>query len=41
MTIRKIWQNFFMENLLLHVEEFAAIEADGKLTTMWANLKMW
>jgi len=31
----------FMENLLFHVEEFAAIEADGKLTTMWANLKMW
>jgi hypothetical protein len=26
--------------LLFHVEEFAAIEADGKLTTMWANLKM-
>ena len=31
----------FMENLLFHVEEFAAIEVDGKLTTMWANLKMW
>ena len=31
----------FMENLLRHVEEFAAIEADGKLTTVWANLKMW
>jgi hypothetical protein len=30
----------FMENLLFHVEEFAAIEIDGKLTTMWANLKM-
>ena len=31
----------FMENLLFHVEEFAAIEAGGKLTTVWANLKMW
>ena len=31
----------FMENLLFHVEEFAAVEADGKLTTTWANLKMW
>jgi hypothetical protein len=31
----------FMENLLFHVEEFAAIEIDGKLTTMWANLKTW
>ena len=30
----------FMENLLFHVEEFAAVEADGKLTTVWANLKM-
>ena len=41
MTIRKTWQKLFMENLLDHVEEFAAIEADGKLTTLWANLKMW
>ena len=31
----------FMENLLFHVEEFAAIEVDGKLTTKWVNLKMW
>ena len=31
----------FMENLLNYVEEFAAVEADGKLTTKWANLKMW
>ena len=31
----------FMENLLFHAEEFAAVEADGKLTTTWANLKMW
>jgi hypothetical protein len=32
-----------MENLLNYVEEFAvaAVEADGKLTTRWANLKMW
>ena len=30
----------FMENLLNYVEEFAAVEADGKLTTKWANLKM-
>ena len=31
----------FMENLLNHVEELAAVEAGGKLTTRWANLKMW
>jgi len=31
----------FMENLLNYVEEYAAVEADGKLTTRWANLKMW
>ena len=30
----------FMENLLNYVEEYAAVEADGKLTTKWANLKM-
>ena len=32
----------FMENLLNYVEDFvfAAVEADGKLTTRWANLKM-
>ncbi len=30
----------FMENLLFHVEEFAAVEADSKLATVWANLKM-
>ncbi len=30
----------FMENLLNYVEEYAAVEADGKLTTRWANLKM-
>ncbi len=29
----------FMENLLNYVEEYAAVEADGKLTTRWANLK--
>ncbi|MDE0316567.1 MAG: hypothetical protein OXM61_16905 [Candidatus Poribacteria bacterium] len=29
----------FMENLLSYVEEYAAVEADGKLTTKWANLK--
>ena len=29
----------FMENLLNYVEEYAAVEADGKLTTKWANLK--
>ncbi len=28
-----------MENLLNYVEEFAAVEADGKLATKWANLK--
>jgi len=31
----------FMENLLLHVEEFADVNAVGKLTTKWAYLKMW
>ena len=30
----------FMENLLFHVEEFAAVKAGGKLTTTWAKLKM-
>lgn len=30
----------FMENLLNYVEEFAAVEANDKLTTKWANLKM-
>ena len=30
----------FMENLLNYVEEFADVKAQGKLTTMWANLKM-
>ena len=30
----------FMENLLNYVEEFATVEANGKLTTRWANLKM-
>ena len=30
----------FMENLLNYVEEFADVEAHGKLTTKWANLKM-
>ncbi len=30
----------FMENLLNYVEEFAAVEADGKLTTTWVNLKI-
>ena len=30
----------FMENLLNYVEEYAAVEADGKLTTKWANLKL-
>ncbi|MCY3741483.1 MAG: hypothetical protein OXH00_10720 [Candidatus Poribacteria bacterium] len=30
----------FMENLLNHVEEFAAVEAEGKLATQWAHLKM-
>ena len=30
----------FMQNLLFHVEEFAAVEAVGKLTTTWAKLKM-
>ncbi|MDE0424582.1 MAG: hypothetical protein OXN25_06925 [Candidatus Poribacteria bacterium] len=30
----------FMENLLFHVEEFAAVEAGGKVTTTWAKLKM-
>ena len=30
----------FMENLLNHVEEFAAVEVDGKLTTKWAALKI-
>ena len=30
----------FIENLLNYVEEFASVEADGKLTTRWANLKM-
>ena len=30
----------FMENLLNYVEEFAAVEALGKLTTTWAKLKM-
>lgn len=29
----------FMENLLNHVEEFAAVELEGKLTTTWADLK--
>ena len=29
----------FMENLLNYVEEFAAVEAAGKLTTNWAKLK--
>ena len=29
----------FMENLLNHVEEYAAVEAKGKLTTKWAKLK--
>ena len=29
----------FMENLLFHVEEFAAVEAGGKVTTTWAKLK--
>ncbi len=31
----------FMENLLLHVEEFADVNAVGKLATKWAHLKMW
>ena len=30
----------FMENLLNHVEEFAAVEVAGKLATKWAQLKM-
>ena len=30
----------FMENLLFHVEEFAAVKAGGKVTTTWAKLKM-
>ncbi len=30
----------FMENLLNYAEKYAAVEADGKLTTKWANLKM-
>ena len=29
----------FMENLLNYVEEYAAVEADSKLTTTWAELK--
>ncbi len=29
----------FMENLLNYVEEFASVEADGKLTTKWGKLK--
>ncbi len=29
----------FMENLLNYVEEYAAVEVDGKLTTKWAKLK--
>jgi hypothetical protein len=29
-----------MENLLFHVEEYAAVEAGGKVTTTWAKLKM-
>ena len=29
----------FMENLLNYVEEFAFVEANGKLTTKWAKLK--
>ena len=31
----------FMQNLLLHVEEFADVKAVGKLTTKWVHLKMW
>ncbi len=30
----------FMENLLNYVEEFAAVEVEGKLTTKWAALKI-
>ena len=30
-----------MENLLFHVEDFADVKSEGKLTTKWAYLKTW
>ena len=36
----KAGAKLFMENLLNHVEEFAAVKAAGKLATKWAHLKM-